>query len=209
MAERGGVELEAEVLAAQWAHALSPARVAERLAGVAAPWCVAGGWAIELFTGWARPHDDIEIAVPAAGYPELRACFADCELDVPHEGRVRRSASAEDLAVTHQSWVRDPVTDHYLVDIFREPHDGDVWICRRDNRIRLPYAEIIRCTPEGIPYLAAEVTLLFKAKARRDKDEHDFATASPLLDAGQRATLVRWLSLAHPGHPWIARLRDG
>jgi hypothetical protein len=28
-----------------------------------------------------------------------------------------------------------------------------VWICRRDETIRLPYAEIIRHTADGIPYL--------------------------------------------------------
>lgn len=206
VAQRSGVEFSAQELTSQWVHALSPGQVAERLAGVTTPWCVVGGWAIELFTGWARPHEDIEIAVPAAGYPELRARFAGCEFDMPFEGRVWRSATAEEFAATHQTWVRDPVTDRYLVDVFREPHDGDVWICRRDDRIRLPYSEIVRRTHDAVPYLAAEATLLFKAKACRDKDEHDFAAALPLLDTRQRARLASWLGLAHPGHPWIRRL---
>lgn len=206
MAHRNGVEFSAQELAAQWAHALSPGQVAERLAGVTTPWCVVGGWAIELFTGLARPHGDIEIAVPAAGYPELRARFNDCEFDAPVDGRVWRSASTDEFAVTHQTWVRDPVTDHYLVDVFREPHDGDIWICRRDEQIRLPYAEIVRRTHDAVPYLAAEATLLFKAKACREKDEHDFTAALPLLDARQRVRVASWLGVVHPGHPWILRL---
>jgi hypothetical protein len=205
--KRGGVEFGVDDLDAQWAHSLSPVAVTERLAGVATPWFVVGGWAIELFTGRTRPHGDIEIAVPAAGFPELRARFGGCELDAPYEGRVWRSATDEEFAPTHQTWVRDPVTDHYLVDIFREPHDGDLWICRRHDGIRLPYAQIVGRTSDGIPYLAAEVTLLFKAKACRDKDELDFAAALPLLNSTQRSTLIGWLRQVHPGHLWIARLQ--
>lgn len=32
------------------------------------------------------------------------------------------------------------VTGNYLLDVFREPHDGDTWVCRRDQTIRLPVA---------------------------------------------------------------------
>jgi hypothetical protein len=42
----------------------TPSEVAQRLSGVTAPWYVAAGWALELFTGGAaREHDDLEIAV--------------------------------------------------------------------------------------------------------------------------------------------------
>jgi hypothetical protein len=34
------------------------------------PWCVAAGWALDLFRGMqTREHGDIEIAIPAAGFP--------------------------------------------------------------------------------------------------------------------------------------------
>lgn len=89
-------------------------------------------------------------------------------------------------------------------DVFREPHDGDVWICRRDARIRRRYADLIRHDPNGLPFLAPEVALLFKAKATRDKDHGDFAGTLPLLDASQRQWLVDALALVHPDHPWRA-----
>ena len=39
----------------------------------------------------------------------------------------------------YQTWLRDPATGNYLLDVFREPQpDGDTWICRRDERIRFP-----------------------------------------------------------------------
>src|SRR5262249_25277670 len=91
-------------------------------------------------------------------------------------------------------------------DVFREPHDSDVWICRRDTRIRRRYADLIRHDASELPFLAPEVALLFKAKASRDKDCADFAGTLPLLDPGQRRWLLDALDLVHPDHPWQAAL---
>jgi hypothetical protein len=60
--------------------------------------------------------------------------------------------------------------------VFREPHVGDHWVCRRDASITLPYSELILRTSEGIPYAAPEVALLFKAKQLREKDIADLQT---------------------------------
>jgi hypothetical protein len=90
--------------------------------------------------------------------------------------------------------------------VFREPHDGDTWICRRDESIRLPFGEVIQHTPEGIPYLAPELVLLFKAKHTRPKDQADFDRAVPRLSGAQRARLASLLARVHPDHQWIARL---
>jgi hypothetical protein len=109
-------------------------------------------------------------------------------------------------AVVHQTWLRDPVTGNYLVDVFREPHDGDTWICRRDEAIRLPYRDIICHNDDGIPYLAPELVLLFKAKHARRKDQADFDAAVPHLSPAQRETLAGLLTRAHPGHPWLEDL---
>src|SRR5262245_45368546 len=46
-------------------HPWTPAQVAAELTGVNVPWCVVGGWAIDLWLGErTRDHEDIEIAVP-------------------------------------------------------------------------------------------------------------------------------------------------
>jgi len=84
--------------------------------------------------------------------------------------------------------------------------DGDTWICRRDETIRLPYSEIIRYTREGIPYLAPELVLLFKAKHARPKDQADFDGTVPCMAPAQRETLSGLLARVHPGHPWLADL---
>jgi hypothetical protein len=54
-----------------------PEDVTRRLAGVSAPWCVAAGWALDLFRGeQTREHGDLEIAVPAPDFGAVRAALA-------------------------------------------------------------------------------------------------------------------------------------
>ncbi|MGW6737154.1 nucleotidyltransferase domain-containing protein [Streptomyces sp. NPDC055013] len=203
----GGAVLGADELAARWEDAWRPGQVAERLAGVRAPWCVAAGWALDLFRGrQSRPHGDLEIAVPSAGFTEIRDRFPEYVFDAVGSGRVWASAGTEVLAATHQTWLRDPVSGQFLFDVFREPHDGGTWICRRDESLRLPYDVVIERTAEGIPYLVPELVLLFKAKASRPKDQTDFDGALPLLSQARRDVLTGWLARVHPGHPWLEKL---
>ncbi|MGW1411047.1 nucleotidyltransferase domain-containing protein [Streptomyces sp. NPDC002403] len=207
---RGGIELspdEIEALHARWASCWTPSEVAQRLAGVSTPWYVAAGWALDLFRGrQTRAHGDIEIAIPAASFPEIRYRFPECVFDAAGSGRIWEDATPEVLAAVHQTWLRDPVSGNYLLDVFREPHDGDTWICRRDERIRLPYSDIILHTQDGIPYLAPELVLLFKAKHLRRKDQSDFDATVPHMTLAQRETLTELLARVHPGHPWLADL---
>jgi hypothetical protein len=207
---RGGIELSPagiEALDARWSSSWRPSEVARRLAGVAAPWCVAAGWALDLFRGTqTREHGDIEIAVPAASFPEVRDRFPGYIFDGAGSGRIWENATPEALSAVHQTWLRDPATGNYLLDVFREPHDGDTWICRHDETIRLPYSDIIHRTRDGIPYLAPELVLLFKAKHARPKDQGDFAATVPLMTPAQRETLAELITRAHPGHAWLADL---
>jgi len=184
----------------------SPAQAAERLAAVPVRWCVAAGWALELFCGTAtRAHEDLEIAIPAAGFPAIRAALADLEFQVVGSGRAWPLDSPA-FDVMHQTWGQDPATGSYRLDVFREPHQGDTWICRRDRSIQRPYSTLIMRSAEDIPYLAPEVVLLFKARHLRPKDQGDFAMAAPLLTAPQRTWLTSALRQVHPGHPWLAML---
>ena len=209
----GGIELspaEMDALDARWSSCWTPSEVARRLAGIHTPWCVAAGWALDLFLGTqTREHGDIEIAIPAAGFQEVRDRFSEYVFDAAGAGRIWEDPAPDVLAAVHQTWLRDPATGNYLLDVFREPHDGDIWICRRDERIRFPYSEITHYTAEGIPYLTPAVVLLFKAKLDRQKDQADFDKTVPRMTPAQRDTLAELLACAHPGHHWIEVLRLG
>ncbi|RJQ81771.1 hypothetical protein D5S17_04145 [Pseudonocardiaceae bacterium YIM PH 21723] len=206
----GGVELsraEIEALDARWSCCWTPREVAQRLAGIATPWCVAAGWALDLFRGTqTREHGDIEIAIPAAHFPEVSSRFPGYAFDAVSSGRIWENATPDVLAATHQTWLRDPGTGDYLLDVFREPGDGETWICRHDESIRLPYSETIHHSKDGIPYLAPELVLFFKAKHARPKDEADFNGTVPHLTPAQRRTLAELLAHTRPGHHWLANL---
>ncbi|MET9492977.1 hypothetical protein [Nocardia sp. NPDC006630] len=85
---------------------------------------------------------------------------------------------------------------------------GGRWVCRRDRSITLPYKELIAIGDAGIPYVIPEVALLFKAKARRPKDDRDFARVIGLLPEYRSARLAQWLACVHPHHEWLAALPD-
>ena len=185
--------------------AWTPGEAAQRLEGLAAPWYVTAGWALDLFLGrQTREHDDLEIGVPSHRFAEVREALAGFELVVVGGG-LAWPLSEETLSTHHQTWVREP-GGSWRLDVFRDPWEDDVWTFRRYPRIRLPAASLISRTSDGIPYAQPEVALLFKAKATRPKDEADFATVLPLLDAHRRLWLRDALALAHPGHAWLESL---
>jgi hypothetical protein len=179
------------------------------LAGVDVPWYVAAGWAIDLFLGGEhREHEDLEIAVPGTRFDEIVDALPGleiCIITAPHEATPLAEAR-DRLAETHQSWVREPATGLWRFDVFREPSDGDAWLCRRDESIRLPYDHVIEWTDDGIPYGRPEIVLLFKAKHVRDRDQADFEVVAPRLDPERRRWLIEALETVHPGHPWLAEL---
>lgn len=186
-------------------QAWTPGEIAARLSTVTAPWCVTAGWALELFTdAAAREHEDLEIAVPAARFHEIAAALSGFAWDVAGDGQVWPHPHEADRHF--QTWLRDASTGRYHLDVFREPHTADRWVCRRDPSITLAYDELILHTDDGIPYAAPEVALLFKAKHLRAKDRSDFHAVLPALNAARQVRLRGWLSRIHPGHPWLDHL---
>ena len=194
-----------------------PAEAARVLADVRAPWYVAAGWAIDLFLGGHhREHEDLEIAVPSDRFGEVAAALAEYELYVP--GRIGDRYVAwpiadepERLEMHDQTLVREPATDRWRLDVFREPSEGNTWICKRDEAIRMPYAELIERTADAIPYARPEIVLLFKATRSNpdeaiERDEADLAAVLEVLEPRRRRVLGELLARVAPRHPWLRRL---
>jgi len=193
----------------QW-DAWRPDEVADLFADVDLPWYVAAGWAIDLFLGGERrEHEDLEVAVPNARFDELAHVLEGFEV-VVITGRAEATPLAEArdcLMDTHQTWIREPSSGKWRADVFREPSDGDTWICRREPAIRMKYEQLIEWTEDGIPYARPEIVLLFKAKhSAQAKNQADFAAVLPHLDRRRRGWLRDALSRVHPGHAWLLEL---
>jgi hypothetical protein len=106
----------------------------------------------------------------------------------------------------HQVWAFDDEARVWRIDVMLVPGDADTWVFRRDHAITAPRSSMVERDARGVPSLAPHGTLLYKAKAAREKDEADLTTCLPHLGAGSRSWLRHALEQAHPGHPWIGRL---
>lgn len=173
---------------------------------MAAPWGVTAGWALELFVGqpW-REHEDLEIAVAGTRIAEVRVALGGLELWVPAGGGALLPFG-EMRTASLQTWGLDRAAEAWRVDVFREPSDGDDWVCRRDDSIRVAWPDLLEQTPDRIPFVRPDVVLLFKAKNVRPKDQEDFDVVAPRLGRGRRAWLRAALERVHPGHAWLDRL---
>lgn len=186
-----------------------PEELVQRLNGVRKPWCIVGGWALDLWHGrQTRDHADLEFTVLRGDFQHFRDALAGCDFYAAGDGVVAALPADQSPPLDiSQIWCRDPEHHCWRVDMMFEPGTLDTWVCKRDHRITRPRAEMVRENAQGVPYLNPAAVLLFKAKYRRDKDEIDFRNALPALAASERDWLKRSLELVHPGHQWIEVLQ--
>jgi aminoglycoside-2''-adenylyltransferase len=187
-------------------------QVAALFRGFERPWFVAGGWAVDfLLDRVTREHGDIDVAVLRDDQIAVRGLFAGWKAEkvVPAPGGGTREVWPENEELTlpvHEVWFsREEGAPRELEVLLNELVDG-AWRFRRDPRIELPLEMLGVRSARGLPVLAPEVVLLYKAKAPRATDEDDFAAMLPALTRARRRWLAGALQLCHPGHPWIARL---
>lgn len=191
---------------------LTRREVASLFADAPFPWWICGGWAIDGFLGHeTRAHADIEVGVLRRDQCALYERLADFEVHLARSGTLTELSAAERRRGVHDPdhhgfWCRKRGEETWLLEILLEDSDGGDWVFRRDARIRRPIAEIFHREGEGLPYFAPEIQLLFKAKATRERDEHDFRATLPELTRSQRDWLAEALGLVHPGHAWLAYL---
>jgi hypothetical protein len=169
-----------------------------RLAGYPHPWFVSGGWAIDLYLDEVtRRHEDLEIGVLRHHQAALWSHLRDWELfkcarpgfwDPWEEGEQLELPVHQVLArppgsgPPAETWEPRPEEIQFFLN---EVEDG-VWLCRRDARVRRPAGELAIGSASGIPIVAPEIQLLYKAKHHLDKDEHDFRVVVARLSEEQR-----------------------
>jgi hypothetical protein len=66
------------------------------------------------------------------------------------------------------------LADRRLELLLADSDNDNNWVCRRNPAIVQPLNAIGRHTPDGVPYLAPAIQLLYKAKNLRPKDVVDF-----------------------------------
>lgn len=122
-------------------------------------------------------------------------------------GILRPWEPAEVLPSTvHDIWCRPRPDEPWRIQVMLDETDGGEWVSRRDPGVHRPLAGIGETDPDGIPYLAPEIQLFYKAKQPRPKDEIDFLAILPVLTKAQRRWLSEALSHCFGSHPWQDQL---
>ncbi|WP_139983277.1 hypothetical protein [Nocardioides litoris] len=186
----------------------TPADAAALLAGYPGLWWMAGGWALQAFTGVAREHDDCDPCVLRSDLPLLRAHLSGrLEVWAATDGVLTPLGTDDDLpAGCGQVWLRPSAAEPWEHDVLLSPGTREEWVYKRDPSLRMPMAEAL-WQRDGVRYLQPEVQLLHKAKGLRPKDQADLDATLPHLDDRRRRWLAAALDRTLPGHPWIPALR--
>src|ERR1700733_6380598 len=174
------------------------------------PWWVAGGWALDLFVGTqTREHEDLDVGVLRRDSMQLLDALSSWEFFEAKDGVLSRlHVGAAPNADVNSLWCRPNGADLWTIEVLLDASDLDYWIFRRNTEIRRPLIEVIRRNSDGVPYLAPEVQLLYKARSMRPKDKADFERVAPRLESAARTWLRESLLKTYPGHAWTAAL-DG
>lgn len=190
---------------------LSPHEVGALFATFPGIWCIAGGWSLDLYAGYvSREHEDTDVLILRRDVPHLHDALPGWDLFAAQDGRLTAWLPGTSVpGEAHDIWCRQG-DGPWRFQLMVIPTDGDDWIFRRDARIRGPLTSLT-LERDGLPILAPEVQLLFKARLpNRPKDEADFASVAPFLTDARRAWLADAIVLLHgASHPWLAMLRSG
>jgi hypothetical protein len=189
-------------------RALRPTDAARLFASSKVPWWIAGGWALDVFRGTpSRPHTDLDVGILRRDALTVLHCVSAWEVFEAEGGRLSPLPPGRVPRLdVHSLWCRPTATDHWTIELMLDESDGETWVYRREPRIRRPMSTAVRQSPEGLPYLAPEIQLLYKSKAPRERDELDFLHTCRLLVPEARRWLRDALELVQPDHQWIAAL---
>ena len=188
---------------------LDPAGIAEFFTGFDRPWWIVGGWSIEAFTGVPREHEDVDVSILARDVPALRAHVGErWQLWNICNGALRPLTDRwpDLMDVESQIWVRRDPASPWVMDLPVTPDRDGMWTNKRLPDHVLPVEEATFVARDGIRYLRPEITLLYKGRLGRRKDDRDLEVAWPLLAPEQREWLRDGVRRLHPEHAWLDRM---
>jgi hypothetical protein len=188
-----------------------PSRLLEVMRGFAAPWWIAGGWALDLWLGReTRTHQDVDLAILRGDQHKLYDTLHHWELYyATTDHRLLQLRPGQWLEPPlHGVWARPAPDAPWLCEFLLNEHEGAYWLYRRNPMVRMPLAEMGSVISGGIPILVPEIVLLYKAHEGTEKDEADFRAVLPHLSPSAVAWLVQALEETTSEHPWTAQLRD-
>ena len=179
-----------------------------------APFYFAGGWAIDLHLGRVtREHHDVDALVMRRDHLLLHKALKQFSLKKiiprpdgkpPNRGAIVEWPAGERLELpVHQINAYRTGESEPAFQVMLAESRGSDWIFRRNPDVSMPISKMGFHPLWGLPYLAPEIVLLFKAKHLEARDRVDFDHAIPALSADARQWLRDAIEKTHPGHEWL------
>jgi hypothetical protein len=189
----------------------TPLNAAQIMSDLPYSWCICGGWAIDLFVQRvSRIHKDVDIAIWRRDQLVLRSYLIaqGWTLEKAVAGQLFPWGEGEFLELPiHTIWCSNASANPSFIEVLFNEVDDRCFRFRRALSITQALASAIVPSQFGIPILAPEIVLLYKAKNASDEgNQHDFEVVLPHLEAIRRTWLKNALMELHPHHQWLAQL---
>jgi len=186
-------------------RSVHPTEVARYLSSLRAPWWVAGGWALDLFVGsQSRQHKDLDVGILRKDALMVLAALSSWQIFEAKDGLLTRMRQGYAPGANVNSlWCRPADDTDWTFELMLDESQDDRWAFRRDPTIQRPLSLAVRRDSSGIPFLAPEIQLLYKARPVRAKDQADFDHVAPRLDPEARSWLRTALAKVDPCHEWL------
>jgi hypothetical protein len=182
--------------------------VNEIFSDIPVKWCIAGGWALDLYLGkQSRTHDDIDVIIfREEQLTAFKYLSKNWLLYKAENGKLNIWKEGEFLTSTNDIWVSKGDNSPWVFQIMLVDNKQDSWIYKREKSIRREMNDIFLKTQEEIPYLKPEIQLLYKGGSSeiREKDQNDFLKSLPSLMPQAKEWLKATLKIQFPcGHIWV------
>ena len=179
------------------------------MAGLGHDWALCGGWAVDAWLGrQTREHVDVDLSVFDEDQLAIHAYLRDGWLlngHDPHDDDSTHAWDGHRLELPAHIHAR---ADEFNLDIQLNRRDGSDWVVSGEPGLVLPVSAAVRTSPWGLPTLAPEAILFYKARGDiRAHDQADFDLLAPTLDRDRRAWLRDALAAVRPAHEWLGALQ--
>jgi hypothetical protein len=166
-------------------------------------WCLCGGWAVDAWLGrQTREHLDLDITVYHDDAFALIDHFAGWQV-IAHDETYPDSDEQWDgraLFLPAHVHIR---REGFNLDFQLGERAGAERLLRREPRLTVDAAACIERSGWGLPALAPEVILFYKAYAARPHDEADLQVLLPALDVARVKWLRDAIARVYPSHTWL------
>jgi hypothetical protein len=182
---------------------------AATMLGFPRPWCVTGGWALDLWQGSpSRQHGGVTLAILREHQVELRDHLPGWQwFVVGRDGRHQPWTDRQQFMMpVVELCAREPGRTGRNLRVMLNESDGVDWRFSWNLRITRPLGRWRVFSNYAIPLHAPEIVLLHKSRRLAERDQLDFRTFASKLDDEARSWLSSAIALETPDHPWLGGL---